>query len=78
MEGSDTITPVPFQSYDFQASFPVKLTKTNFSDFCPVSSFWAWAEVVLAGPAESRSGVEENVQLEDHGRQAIGPSHSEL
>lgn len=47
MEGSDTITPVLFQSYDFQASFPVKLSNTNFSDFCPVSSFWAWQKCCL-------------------------------
>lgn len=78
MEGCDTITLVLFQSYDFQASFPVKLTKTHFSDFCPVSSFGAWAEMVLAGPAETGSEAEGRVQLEDYGRRALGPSHDEL
>lgn len=47
----DTIISVLFQSHDFQASFPVKLTRANSVDFCPVSSFWAWADVVLVGPA---------------------------
>lgn len=78
MEGSDTITPVLFQSYNFQASFPAKLTKTNFWDLCHVSSFWAWAALVLVGPVESHSGTEDSAQLADHGREAMGPSHNEL
>ena len=51
-----TFTPIPSQSCDLQASFPIKLTKGNSSDLCPVGSFGAWAEVGLVGPVREARG----------------------
>ena len=57
----DTLAPILFQSCDLQASFPFKFTVANSLDLGPVSSFGAWAEVVLVGLAEGSSGADSRV-----------------
>lgn len=63
------ITPILFQSYDFQDSFPVKLIEVNSSDFRP--SCWFFLDPGrhgVCGPAKSSPGAEGRVEAKDHGR----------